>query len=77
MHFVEEALVLIALPLRHALGGNKAFLPVAVEQQALFRRVQDVALVVVRLLGKRILLDDAQVRQYFAHMHDSGDGSGK
>jgi hypothetical protein len=30
--------------------------------------VQDVALVVVRLLGKRILLDDAQVRQDFAHM---------
>jgi hypothetical protein len=57
---------------RHALGGNEAVLPLAVEQQAFFRRVQDVALVVIRLFRHRIALDDAQVEQDFAHMRRFG-----
>ena len=53
---------------RDAFGGNEAILPLAVEQQSFFRRVQDVALVVVRLFRLRVALDNPQVEQDLAHM---------
>jgi hypothetical protein len=63
--------------LRHALGGNEAVLPVAVEQQPFFRRVQDVALVVIRLLGKGIFWMMPRSARISRTCVDSGDGSGK
>ena len=67
-HLGKEAFMLRQFRRRHAFGGNEAVLPVAVEQQSLFRSVQDVALVVIWLFRLRIALDNPQVEQDLSHM---------
>ena len=67
-HVGKEAFVLRQFRRRHAFGGNEAILPLAVEQQSLFRRVQNIALVVSRLFRLRVALDNPQVEQDLAHM---------
>ena len=67
-HLGKEAFVLRQFRRRHAFGGNEAILPLAVEQQSFFRRVQDIALVVVRLFRLRVALDNPQVEQDLAHV---------
>ena len=70
--FSKKSLVLGQFLRLDAMRRDETVLPGAVEQQPFLRPVQHVAFVVVWLLGERVALDDAEVRQDLAHMHRFG-----